>query len=297
MQQTFETFPFRLSTGQMRPLDGPVIGKAFAPTKRREVIIEMPPETPPPPPTFSEAELAAAKEAAYQRGFEEGEMKGKAIANSELAKLDQSILALIPGITQKVHTSLQHYRAFIDEQKQAMPKLAEACAKKLCGDLPPEFLLEQLTKRTIDCVERILGEPEIFVFVHPDLSDNLETKLAAHFAKSHEPGDIFIHKDPELPLSDCRVEWQFGGMAYQQGVVEQALQRMIEGLSQQPAAAETDEALEALLSDAHIESAVSEAIAHQLTNHEIPPIPDDPLNTQAADHHQPHTTPPQGDAS
>ena len=316
MQVEFERFPFSI-TGLGAEADGTVIGRdTFVPTKRVEKIIKKEEEElPPPPPTFSEAELEQAKEEAYRKGFNDGENKGKSWADSEIAKTEQAALELTPKIIEHAAELFERYNQFATEQKEAALQLSLTIAKKITNSLPDEHFFEQVAQHTIKCTEKMLGEPEIHIYVHPTLSDKMEQRLASHFASSHEPGDVIIHSEATLELFDCRIEWASGGMEYKHGSVQKQLEEIIEDFSQsiasQPPKQETPQVTpenaeaaineqqdkastdgdvptqpETIEEDVPVNDAVANAIASQLADDNIPPIPE--LPTDGGD----HTTPP-----
>lgn len=272
-QAGFERFPFLVASGDAAT--GEIIAreKTFVATRRIEKVIEVvQEEEPPPPPTFSEEQMREAEEIGYRKGFDDGEKKGLAHAESEIAKIEQAALDVLPSVKTQMKSVLTHYNLFLREQQQALPKLALALAKKLYGDLPPEHLLEQLTGHVTSCLEMMLGEPELHVYVHPDIGDKMEERLAAHFANSHEPGDVLIHKDAALKLGDCRVEWLTGGMEYRSGEVLAKLETIVNDLSNS-AVSNPQHTLINLDGDPELNDAVAGAIAGQLADDEIPPIP------------------------
>ena len=277
-QVEFIRFPFSVISGDI--IEGHAVARgrqSFAPTKRiqrTKVTVE---EEEPPPPTFSEEELEAAKEEAYRHGFEDGEKKGLAYAQSDVAKIEQAALDQVPHIIEQMKSIFASYNQFAVEQKQSLPQLSLALAKKICGDLPPEYLLEQVVHYTTECIEQMLGEPELHVYVHPALTDRVEQRLAQQFANSHEPGDVLIHSDDALALSDCRVEWRAGGMEYVHGTILEQLETLVASISH--SAGQRDDAAPANHEEPVLDDVVSDAIAQQLADDDIPPIPEDPQPT------------------
>lgn len=276
----FERFPFSFTGTNIAPGELIARDKSFIPTRHiQNIIEEVAEEEEPPPPTFSEQELKEAEEIAYRKGFDDGERKGLSFAQSEVAKIEQAALDMLPNLTRQMQQILAHYTEFTGQHKQMLPKLSLAIGKKLYGELPPEHMVSQLEKHTIACIEVMLGEPELHVHVHPDLSDIMEQRLAAHFANSHEPGDVLIHKDEKLALSDCRIEWRTGGMEYSANKIMHQLEALVESIS---ASATNDHQVTLLNTDGEdnsdVSHAVAGAIAGQLAKDEIPPIPEDPMD-------------------
>lgn len=209
----FEPFQFQTShAGVILPEKR---SRAFIPqTYGKNVVEEFVPPPPPPPPTFSEAELKAAEQDGYRKGFLEGEKQGKLFAESEIAMIEKNTHALLQPLAEQILSMFAHYNQFIMLQKKNLPKLALAIAQKASKETMSHQAILHVESTTIACIERMLGEPELHVYVHPELSDALEDKLARHFANSHENGDVLIHKDEKMLLGACRIEWKNGGLEY-----------------------------------------------------------------------------------
>jgi len=206
--------------------------KVFVPQYgRRHMEEALKEELPPPPPTFSEDELQAAREEGYRRGFNDGEKKGLTFSESEMAIVDKNIHELMQPIAEQVVALFAHYDQFIVQQKQSMPSLAFIIAKKVAGEALQGNALANVEHVARQCIDRMLGEPELHIYVHPTLSDILEIKLTKYFASSHEPGDVLIHKDDALELSACRIEWKHGGLTYDPATILEEMERTAAGIA------------------------------------------------------------------
>lgn len=188
------------------------IGKQFIPSyfDKKPEIEEPPP--PPPPPTFSEEELKQAEQAAYKRGFADGDKEGQLIAQSELAKLDRKICDALDPIARSIIQLFSEYNQFILTQKAQLPKLALAIARKVAGGALQENALVKIEEMVTESIHHLLGEASVVVSVHASLALKLEERLLQYFAGNQEPGQIFIEGDPDMPIADCRMEWMKGSL-------------------------------------------------------------------------------------
>lgn len=206
--------------------------KAFVANKHPKKIAEkQKEELPPPPPTFNEAELQAAKDESYRSGFIDGEKKGLAVAESEMAQVDRQIHALMKPLSETMLSVFRHYDHFVLQQKQATAQLAGAIAKKIAGEALRESPLPNIEQVCIRCIEQMLGEAEMHIYVHPALADQLEEKLVKHFSRSHEPGNVLIHKDDGCDTRSCRIEWKHGGLHYDPASIMSAMDQLVAGIA------------------------------------------------------------------
>lgn len=153
-----------------------------------------------PAPTFSEEELAVAKEMAYMAGVEEG----RRLQNQDIdAKVLQTITEFEAQLT-----------GFISEEAQKRQQL-QVEAAKLAKTIALKICLTELEKHAVDrvvtCLESttkmLLSRPQINVSVHPQIAEPLRDCIK-HMI---EGGDIHVMTDETLTIYDCRFRWQEGG--------------------------------------------------------------------------------------
>lgn len=188
------------------------------------------PDAPPPPPTFSEAEIKAAEQDGFRRGFLEGTKEGQMQAQSEQATVNEQLTGTVAQLASELHVLLADYTQVIAEQKAEMPKLALAVARKVAAKALSENAAALVEATVMECVERILGEPQIVVTVAAPLAASLEHRLIAHFAGNQDPGEITIQGSPDMGLSDCRIEWAGGRAERNSAALWQDIEAIIDDM-------------------------------------------------------------------
>ncbi len=154
-------------------------------------------------PTFSEEELQAAREAAYQEGMQAG--------------LQQAM----DGIKQQVSATLEVVGATlgrIDEQQEIANKmiaretvdLAIAALEKLLPELAREGAAAEVEGFVQGILTQILEEPKIAVTVSEELAGELEPHLIDLAARIGFAGAIVVVGDASLGPADCRIRWSEG---------------------------------------------------------------------------------------
>jgi flagellar assembly protein FliH len=159
---------------------------------------------PPPPPTFSEEELAFARDAAY----EEGRQAGHAEAQEQTERLTASALAALSDQMQRV---FQQQEEANEANSHAAVRVAQAVLKKVLPATCESHAFEEVTRVVEEVVGHILDEPRIIVRVAEPLVEAVRERLEAACQAHGFEGRVVVQADPRLRPGDCRVEWTDGG--------------------------------------------------------------------------------------
>jgi flagellar assembly protein FliH len=182
-----------------RSFDTPKVSKVGAFIKP---IDEPPP--PPPPPTFSEAELAAARDEGYADGLNAGQRQAEATTERILAVALNSINGQLAQLSAAEKAAAEVAAA------DAM-KVAVTVVRKLAPTLAKKGGLVEIESLLVDCLGRLEGEPKITVRVAPELSEHIEVRMNELIQKSAFEGKSLVLGDSSIPVGDCRLEWANGG--------------------------------------------------------------------------------------
>jgi flagellar assembly protein FliH len=182
-----------------RSFDAPKVRKA-------NVFVKAPdePPPPPPPPTFSEAELAAARDEGYADGLNAGQRQAEATTERLIAVALNSINGQLTQLTaaQAAATELAAAEAM---------QVAVSIVRKLAPTLAKRGGFAEIETLLADCLSRLEGESKITVRVAPELSEQIEVKINELIAKSAFEGKSIVLGDSSIPSGDCKVEWMNGG--------------------------------------------------------------------------------------
>ncbi len=154
-------------------------------------------------PTFSEEELQAAREAAYQEGMQAG------------------LQEAMDGIKQQVSATLEIVGATlgrIGEQQEIANEmiaretvdLAIAALEKLLPELARVGGAAEVKGFVQGILTQILEEPKIAVTVSEKLAGELEPHLIDLAARIGFAGAIVVVGDASLGPADCRIRWSEG---------------------------------------------------------------------------------------
>ena len=180
--------------------------KAAAEAAMREAGEPEPePEPEPEAPTFSEDDLARARE----EGLAEGKRLGTEEASSTVDK----------QIADTLNTIMQQTQSLFEAQAEANENLthhaisvAAALVRKLFPTLNQQTVQDQVQSMLETVLGQLSGEPEVIVRVPADLAEDLHDRIQAVSEMSGFRGNIKLLGDPALAVGDCRLEWSSGGV-------------------------------------------------------------------------------------
>lgn len=158
-----------------------------------------------PPPGYSQDELDAAVKSAEERGYE----KGFNAASGENQKLQQNMLEEIGTRLMTLVASQEDARR---EDEQAALRLAVGVVRKLLPSLEESVARQEVGAFLEDNFADFRREKSLSFSFHPDMAAEVAPLLSKLAEKNDFEGKIAVHKDINLGLSDCRVEWRNGGV-------------------------------------------------------------------------------------
>ena len=154
--------------------------------------------------TYTESDLADARDAGFSAGREEGRREGlegqeKVIANA--------LNTIAERLNDLLRVEDEHHAT---TERQALAVMT-AAARKVLPDLSRRGALGEIEHLTRDLLERLRHESRVTVRVHPDLVDALTSRFD-HFTSELTAGnELSVRGDAQIAHGDCRLEWGGGG--------------------------------------------------------------------------------------
>ena len=174
----------------------------------------------PPAPTFTEAELAAARQAAFTEG------KAAGIAEAEgchAARLAAALEALPPQLAQIA----ADVAAAAEERRRDSLEAALVVVRKLFPQLAREHGLEEAHAVIQQCLERLRDEPRVVIRCADADLDDLRARAEDGAARGGFESKLVFLADERLASGDLRVEWADGGAERQQVALWQEIDAVI----------------------------------------------------------------------
>ena len=171
--------------------------------------------------TFNEEEVAQkvqeAESQAYQKGFSEGKQTEEAASGQLLQKIEENLGLLI---------SKQ------EEMRSAMTEEFRKMALSIVTELVPSLQNEQaepLIKKFLeDNFKNFSQESKLSFYFNSAVIAQAQQILANLARKYDFEGKITLHKDDSLGKSDCRVEWENGGVERNSSGLQAEVKELLE---------------------------------------------------------------------
>lgn len=176
---------------------------------------------PPPPPTFSEEELALAREQSFEAGRVAGLSEAETGTERMIGTALSALASRLDGITrqQREANELKHRDAV---------RVAVAVARKLLPAMAATSAIDEVEAVVASCIDHLLDEPRLILRTHPDIVEPLRERVENLARNSGFEGKLVFNGDARLALGDCKVEWADGGTERDQTRLWAEIEEVIE---------------------------------------------------------------------
>jgi len=181
--------------------------EAAPPPPPEPEVVSVEPEVPPPP-TFSEDELAAARQQAYADGLADGTRSGQAEAMAgQTQQLNEVLARLDVQLNQLLKVQLDNRAEVIDRSVQ----VALTITRKLVPSFAARHGLSEIEGLVRQCMAQLNAEPRLVIRTHDSLLDEVTAKVQAMAEAQGFEGKLVFIGDEQMGPGDCRLEWADGG--------------------------------------------------------------------------------------
>lgn len=184
-------------------------------------IIEEPIIAEPVARVYSEAEMIEAKNIAEQTGFEKG-------YKTKSDEVEQSSAIVLENINTKLMDIISHREELDKKLEQDFINLNREVIKKLIPTLNEGQAVEILNKFLAENFANFRKASKLSFYFNPAVIKDIQAQVS-RLAHIHDfEGKISIHKDEDIGVSDCRIEWENGGVEKNSKVLLEKIDNMLE---------------------------------------------------------------------
>ena len=156
-------------------------------------------------PSYTQEELNSAVTSAEERGYEKG-------FKTALDDKEKQQTELLENINNRLMTLLAEVGKQSQEVEQEALHFAVELVKKLFPSLEKQQATSEIQKFLQDNFSSFRHEESLSFSFNSQVIEDVAQKIGKLAEKNDFEGKISIHKDDNLGLSECRVEWKNGGV-------------------------------------------------------------------------------------
>ena len=222
--QDFEVLPTEAELAELKKLESPLLQGNVSVTDEppAEGFTDLPVAV-----RYSEEEVQAREAAAEIAGREAGFAEGLAQGQGEHAKREEQLLEVLQQASVAMATIQNMYTESLTEMKQAVLTLSGQIAMKLAGKAMRERPDEAISAMVESLIPQLIQQPEIKIYVHPDVADSLQEKIISLSSRLGFAGRVDVVASADLERGDCRVEWPKGDAEMNQAALQQKLDEIL----------------------------------------------------------------------
>ena len=155
--------------------------------------------------TFTEEEVAEkenkARTEGYQAGYQQAQSEQQEERNKLLAEINNRLMLLSADMSSQTKAADNQ---LISLSRDIIHKLVPVIEKAQAQKLVKAFLEKNFSQ--------FKNENKLAFYFHPEALSYVQEEIA-HLANANDyEGKISLHKDENMQISDCRVEWENGGV-------------------------------------------------------------------------------------
>lgn len=184
-------------------------------------------------PTYSQAQLDAAKEEAYQLGLAAGQ-------KSETEKQQQHIASLLSLVGQKIGLLLAEAETARGQELAGIAEIATAIARKVMPHYTEQHGLQEITAILSQVLREMNREPRLVVRVSEAIFDIVSDQIKTLSEQHAYAGKVVVIAEANMAPSDCLVEWADGGIERDIKSLWQEIDRAMAQTAQSSAPPPTD---------------------------------------------------------
>ncbi|GGF39079.1 hypothetical protein GCM10011611_51790 [Aliidongia dinghuensis] len=202
--KTVRKFEFDLSFDQ--PAARPNV-RVAAPEPEPEPMPEPEPAEPPPPPapTFSQEEIDAARHLGLLEGRTAGEMDA-------MQRIERRLADTVERLTHDLETLKGAQQAALGQIERQATELCLGVVRQLFPVLSARSGTDEIAALIGDALALAVEQPKLTLLCAPGMTEALEPVLTEAARRSGFEGRLAVRGDPTLVETDCRIEWNDGGL-------------------------------------------------------------------------------------
>lgn len=173
------------------------------------------------PPTFTEEDMARAREEGFQAGHTE--------ATRDLTSaLEQRLTNTMDAISAQVANLFDAFARDKEEHSRDAVAVATVMVRKLFPALNMDKAMDEIQHMIVEAMQRTSGSPTLIIRVTSGMKEAVEAKVEELVALRGREGVVTVIADDKLSDGDAAIEWDGGGMVRDSTLMWQEIDEIIE---------------------------------------------------------------------
>jgi flagellar assembly protein FliH len=156
-------------------------------------------------PRFSQDDLDVAVASAEAKGYEKG------VTDTE-NKMQSKQQLILENIETRLSELIQDQGEMLEQNETAAMQVAIEAICKILPTIEKDVAKKEVEAFLSNNFSKFRQESILSFSFHPDMVAEIAPKLSKLAEKNDFEGKISVHKDINLSISECRVEWKNGGV-------------------------------------------------------------------------------------
>ena len=173
----------------------------------------------------SRAEIAQLVADAEARAFRDGFQAAQKEASVESDR--RSALAM-EEIAIQMRSLASSFKTVEGRVETEAVDVAVAVARKLCSDLVAAEPLAGIMALVADCLRHLTSTPHIAIRINDALYDRARERIEDLAKRSGFEGRLVILAEPDIGVSDCKIEWADGGCTLDRAATDARIDELVE---------------------------------------------------------------------
>ena len=170
---------------------------------------------------FTEEQMAVARESGFTSGKEEGILEAA-------EAMDRKVYDVVQAIDERFAALFAEQNKANAKRFQEAIRIATGITRKCFPTLNEEHGLDEIENMVSEALKKIIEEPRVVIYTHPDLRQPLTDRIKPITAGAEFAGQVMIVDDKMVEFGDCRVEWGNGGAERNTGELRQKIEEIVE---------------------------------------------------------------------
>lgn len=165
--------------------------------------------------------VADAEARAFRDGFQAAQKEASVESDHRSALAMEEIAIAMRGLASS-------FKTVEGRMETEAVDVSVAVARKLCSELVAAEPLAEMMALIADCLRHLTSTPHIAIRVNDALYDRARARIEDLARRSGFEGRLVILAEPDIDVSDCKIEWADGGCTLDRAATDSRIGELVD---------------------------------------------------------------------